>query len=317
MEHGEFLRSVTGNLQEVLDLRRWREANFDLSDRALLGFAEKFTVASDRIATQDIQELRDSGFTDIQIIDMVLCAGYRHYITRVADATGIEVDAELGISNILTEAYTHVRENQPSARTRPTEIEHQKDSDPLRKGPWIQLPDNPEDNPSLAALFSSWKENCGFIPGLLVALGSRPLAAEKISSFWRLACFGGSRLGGLREAWLGVTIALRIPSPWLFGIYQRFFREQVGNEREITGLPKWQHAKLSAREKAMLQFAELITERANSITQSDVDHVRNAGFTDAEILDVIVAAALLNALGRMANALGVSPDPIESEFGAK
>jgi alkylhydroperoxidase family enzyme len=299
---------VTGNLQEVLDLRRWREAAFDQSDKALLGFAEKFTIASDRIGAEDLQELQDEGFTDNQIIDMVLCAGYRHYITRVADATGIEVDKELGISTILTEAYTHVRENQSRARIRPTEVERQKYNGPLRKGPWIRLSDDPEVNPSLVSMFSSWKEDCGFVPGLLLALSLRPLAVEKISSFWRLACFGGSRLGGLREAWLGATVALLIPSAWLLEMYRYLFYNQIGDGKKAGGFPQWRDARLPGREQAVLLFAELITERVNSITRSDVDQVKKAGLTDPEILDVIVATALLNALGRMANALGVPAD---------
>lgn len=303
---------MTGNLQEVLDLRRWRETDFDEPDRALLAYAEKFTVESDRTEARDIQRLRDVGFTDSQILDITLCAGYRHYITRVADATGIEVDTELGISSVLTEAYTHARGNPPSSQDRSKEVKQQKNVDSLRDGPWIKTLDKPEDDPSLAVVWSTWRDSCGIVPGLLLALSLRPLAAEKLSSFWRLACFGGSRMSRLRETWVGGTIASLIPSSWLLAIYRGLLFKCTGNSGENSSFPSWRESQLPDQEKTVLKFAEHITKQASSITQGDVDQLRKVGLTDPEILDVIVAAALLNCLGRMANALGVLPDPFDS-----
>lgn len=297
---------MTGDLQEVLDLRHWREADFDPPDRALLGFAEKFTLESHRIDARDIQGLRDVGFGDTDIVDMVLCAGYRHYITRIADATGIEVDAELGISDVVAKTYTHSREKSPLPRGPENEGSIRSPAEVLLQGPWIEVPGATDS--SLGDVFSAWERDCGFVPGLLRALSLRPMAVEKISSFWRLACLAGSRLGRQREAWLGATIALMIPSPWLLEIYEDTFSRHRGSPSESDDFPDWRSSILPNRDKAVLQFAELMTERASSITRDHVDELRKAGFSDAEIVDVIVATSLLNCLGRMANALGVPPD---------
>ena len=301
---------MTGNLQEVLDLRRWREAKFDEADRALLGYAEAVTFESHRVQAGEIAGLRDVGFTDPEIIEMTLCAGYRHYISRIADATGIDIDAELNISPSLVEAYSHSQAagNAGEAK-RASEVEY-GDTAATKDGPWVAVADRPEDDPTLADVWSAWRAEYGIVPGLLRALSLRPQAVNKLDSFWRLACFGGSSMGRLREVSLGRTVAARLQSPLLFAIYEEVLQRVIKGTENVAPITVWQENNLPEQEKAVLFFVEQITDWTSGITQEDVNRVREAGLSDPEVLDVIVATALLNCLGRMANALGVPRDAV-------
>lgn len=68
----------------------WRMANLSPADRALCLFAEKLTLNQHAMSPDDLDELRRFGFNDTAIHDAVQVIAYFNYITRVADALGIE-----------------------------------------------------------------------------------------------------------------------------------------------------------------------------------------------------------------------------------
>jgi uncharacterized peroxidase-related enzyme len=70
--------------------RDWREAELSPADRALCGFAAKPTHDQDRMTPADLDALRAHGFDDRAIHDAVQVIGYFNYVTRVADALGVE-----------------------------------------------------------------------------------------------------------------------------------------------------------------------------------------------------------------------------------
>lgn len=71
-------------------VRNWREAPLGRVDRALCGFASKLTHRQREMSKADLDELRDLGLDDTAIHDAVQVIGYFNYITRVADALGVE-----------------------------------------------------------------------------------------------------------------------------------------------------------------------------------------------------------------------------------
>lgn len=70
--------------------RDWREAPLDPADRALCAYAEKLTRAQHDVGPADLDALRAHGFDDRAIHDATQVVAYFNYITRVADALGVE-----------------------------------------------------------------------------------------------------------------------------------------------------------------------------------------------------------------------------------
>ena len=70
--------------------RDWRTATLSAPDRALCAFAAKLTRRQQEMVPADLEELRAHGFDDRAIHDAVQVIGYFNYITRVADALGVE-----------------------------------------------------------------------------------------------------------------------------------------------------------------------------------------------------------------------------------
>ncbi len=67
----------------------------------------------------------------------------------------------------------------------------------------------------------------------------------------------------------------------------------------------WRTAKLDARERAMLAYAETITTDATRVSPATLDGLRAHGFDDTGILQIATIASWFNYINRMADALGV------------
>ena len=68
----------------------WRSAPLSEMDRALCEFAAKLTHRQREMCPVDLDALRGRGLDDRAIHDAVQVIGYFNYITRVADALGVE-----------------------------------------------------------------------------------------------------------------------------------------------------------------------------------------------------------------------------------
>lgn len=97
MSHGEFLRKTADPDGEAPALvkqvkRDFYGADLDEQEKVMLEFVTKMTVDSKSTTEADIQRMREAGFDDVQILEVVQLAGWFNCITRIADALGIEVE---------------------------------------------------------------------------------------------------------------------------------------------------------------------------------------------------------------------------------
>ncbi len=67
-------------------------APLPLADRELCGFAVKLTHHQCDMAPEDLTALREHGLGDDAIHDAVQVIGYFNYISRIADALGVEAE---------------------------------------------------------------------------------------------------------------------------------------------------------------------------------------------------------------------------------
>lgn len=71
-------------------VRDWRTAPLRPVDRALCEFAARLTHRQHALSPADLDGLRTYGLDDRAIHDAVQVIGYFNYVTRVADALGVE-----------------------------------------------------------------------------------------------------------------------------------------------------------------------------------------------------------------------------------
>ena len=76
-------------------VRSWRTAPLTAVDFALCEFAARVTHRAPG-GREDLERLRKQGLDDRAIHDAVQVIGYFNYITRVADALGVELEEFIG-----------------------------------------------------------------------------------------------------------------------------------------------------------------------------------------------------------------------------
>ncbi|MGY6411730.1 MAG: peroxidase-related enzyme [Alkalilacustris sp.] len=93
--HGAAVRALSRDpaLGEAM-VMNWRAAPLDARQVAMLGFAEKVTLASHAITEADREALREAGFSDRDIWDIAAVAGFFAMSNRVASATGMRPNPE-------------------------------------------------------------------------------------------------------------------------------------------------------------------------------------------------------------------------------
>ncbi|MBI3300842.1 MAG: peroxidase-related enzyme [Deltaproteobacteria bacterium] len=301
-------------MAEVLAVKHWRDsASFDAQDRALLAFCEKFTFESGFMTAADLHSLRTVGFSEKQALDIVLICGYRHYIARIADGVGIDLDPMMQtVKDIVTTySYEHVSGESPLAAALKQSAGKATPLEGTTSGPWIATVPDAEVDPSVQAVYRAWQGEFGVVPNLLRALSFHPKALCTADAFRKGVTFGGSGLGMRRENLIALTAADINRSPYFLAWHGELLRRELGSRDAAIRMRDWRNAGLERAEEQMLSFAEKLTLDEGRMNQDDADALRAVGFTDPLILDVIVEVAYLNCFTRIANALGV---PVDAEW---
>ena len=87
-------------------------------------------------------------------------------------------------------------------------------------------------------------------------------------------------------------------------------RAEVHNDEWVERVKRdYRGADLDPADRALLDYASTLTTRPASVTRADVQRLRDAGFTDRAIHDAAQAAAYFNYINRIAEGLGVDPEP--------
>jgi len=79
-------------------------------------------------------------------------------------------------------------------------------------------------------------------------------------------------------------------------------------QQVILILEDYHNAGLSPEEVHMMDYSSKISRESKSITQADIDILRQDGLNEQQITDVALAAVLRNFISRFFDALGAGPD---------
>jgi uncharacterized peroxidase-related enzyme len=87
--HAKKLEKLAGSVAQQVKTN-WRQADLTQQEIAMLDFCEKITLNRQALCDKDIVLLQKSGFSDCEILEIVLQVAYRHFMNIVADSLGVE-----------------------------------------------------------------------------------------------------------------------------------------------------------------------------------------------------------------------------------
>jgi len=146
----------------------------------------------------------------------------------------------------------------------------------------------------------------GYVPNYTSVLARRPaayLAWKQLSGAIR----DGMDLRRFELATLAA--AKRLRSSYCMLAHGSVLRDRFYDANEVRAIAtEHRTAGLDPTDMAVMDLAEKVAADATSITQADVDRLRELGLSDEEVIDVVLAAALRCFFSKTLDALGVQAD---------
>jgi uncharacterized peroxidase-related enzyme len=166
----------------------------------------------------------------------------------------------------------------------------------------------PEDEASgdVAEMYEDGRATFGYVPNLAKAFSLRP----EVFRAW-LQLNAAVKAHDLRRYELAtLAAARRLRSSYCALQHGRILAQEFLSFDDVPRLPEG----LDEADRAVMELAEKVVDDATSVTQADVDRLRELGLSDAEIVDVVLAAAVRCFFSKTLDALGAAPDAAYAEL---
>lgn len=175
---------------------------------------------------------------------------------------------------------------------------------------WLQLPPDDEAPGEVKELWGKPLEKLGFVPNVLRAYAIRPQHLLLWNAFYDELMRGESGLTKAQREMIAVVVSTTNRCHYCIVSHSAALRKLTGDSLLVEQLQtNHAYANVDPKERAMLDFAVKLTERSSTCTEADVDALRDAGWTDEEIMDIAEVAAMFNFTNRLASGLGWRPNP--------
>ncbi len=160
----------------------------------------------------------------------------------------------------------------------------------------------------VAAIYQCQRETAGCVPDSTRVLTTRPDVLVAYTRFLE-TIRGGFTLPMRDWRLISLVAARHIPSTYCSLAYGKSLLGDLDSPEAVLAVQRdFRHAGLSARDVAMLDYAEKVTLDAASVGQADIDRLRGHGFSDEQISDIALCAAFRNFISRFFDAVGAAPD---------
>lgn len=158
----------------------------------------------------------------------------------------------------------------------------------------------------LAEFYQQQKSAWGFLPNFAATFATRPDVAKAWSGLNKTVRDGMDRRR-YEIATIGAARALR--STYCTAAHAKFLRDECDDEATMVAIAEDPSgAGLGEQDRAVYLFASKVALDASSIGQVDVDALRALGLTDADVADVVFAAAARSFFTRVLDGLGAQLD---------
>lgn len=161
----------------------------------------------------------------------------------------------------------------------------------------------------IAERLSVTKEKAGFVPNVMRVLSHRPDEFRAFFAYHDALMEGASGLTKAeREMIVVVTSALN-RCPYCVIAHGAILRIRAKNPRIADQLAtNYKTAEITARERAILDFAVKVAAAAADLSDHDRQAARAAGLTDEDLWDIAAITAFFAMSNRLASAAGMRPN---------
>jgi uncharacterized peroxidase-related enzyme len=168
-----------------------------------------------------------------------------------------------------------------------------------------------ELTPEMAAYFAKCEEKLGFIPNVLKAYAFDMPKLSAFVAMYNDLMLAPSGLSKLEREMIAVAVSAHNRCYYCLVAHGAAVRQLSGDPPlgELMVM-NYRTARLSKRERAMLDFAVKLTAEPWLMEEEDRARVRAAGFSDRDMWDIAAVAGFFNMTNRVASATDMRPNSV-------
>ena len=174
----------------------------------------------------------------------------------------------------------------------------------------LEVPDESRLPEDLRPYWQKCRDKLGLVPNVLKAWSLRPEKLRTFIASYNELMLGPSGLSKLEREMIAVAVS------WANRCYYCLVAHGAA-VRQMSGDPQlgemlvmnYRVAELSARQRAMLDFAVKLTETPHLVGAADRQALRDNGFSDADIFDIAEVTGFFNLTNRVAHGVDMMPNP--------
>lgn len=173
----------------------------------------------------------------------------------------------------------------------------------------LDLAQEGELSDATKAYFAKCEEKLGLVPNVLLAYAFNEKKLRAFTDMYNDLMLGDSGLSKLEREMIAVAVSSVNHCYYCLTAHGAAVRQLSGDPAlgEMMVM-NYRAADLTAKQKAMLDFAVKLTERPDTIEEADRQALRDAGFSDRDIWDIASTAAFFNMSNRVAAAIDMRPN---------
>src|SRR6266702_3069678 len=183
---------------------------------------------------------------------------------------------------------------------------------------WIPVPAPDELPAEVAEEIGDIAERIGFVPNVARLLAITP---SHFVGWWKYfddLMRGPSGLSKTQREMIAVVVSAESRCPYCQTAHAAALRLRTKDAALVDRLAvNYRHIELDSRNRAMLDFAVKLTRTPDETRETDLQALREAGFTDEDILHIIEVTAIFNFNVRLATATGLFPNVEYHELGRR
>jgi uncharacterized peroxidase-related enzyme len=163
----------------------------------------------------------------------------------------------------------------------------------------------------MAAYFAKCEEKLGFVPNVLTAYAFDMAKLTAFVGMYNDLMLAPSGLSKLEREMIAVAVSAQNRCYYCLVAHGAAVRQLSGDA--VLGelmVMNYRAARLSRRERAMLDFAVKLTAEPWRVEDDDRAALRRAGFSDRDIWDIAAVAGFFNMTNRVASATDMRPNSV-------
>lgn len=175
---------------------------------------------------------------------------------------------------------------------------------------WLRTPDESELPEDVLALFEPPREKLGFVPNVLRLFALRPSHLVEWDRHYSELMTGESGLSRAEREMIAVVVSVANDCAYCIAAHSAALRK-LTKDPALADAVASNHATAPVEPPvhAMLDYAVKLTLHPAEMRETDVSALRDAGWSDEDIMDIAEVTGMFNLTNRMASGLGWTPNP--------